>query len=60
MDTIHKALYAIDHFQMTREQQLWGQVYRCAFYRWKNSNFASEGDYVTMVTALKLGDKFWE
>lgn len=60
MDTIHKALYAVDHFQMTRKQQMWGDVYRCAFYRWKNSNYTSEGDYATMVAALGLGDRFWE
>jgi len=60
MDTIHKALYATDHFQMTAKQQLWGDIYRCAFYRWRDSDYTSEGDWATMVAALGLGDRFWE
>ena len=60
MDTLHRALYACDHFQMTRKQRLWGNVYRCAFLRWCDSGYRSEGDYATMIAALGLGDRFWE
>lgn len=45
---------------MTEKQRLWGDVYRCAYLRWKNSNYESEGDWTTMVAALGLGDRFWE
>jgi len=47
-------------FFMTEKQRLWGDVYRCAYLRWKNSNYESEGDWTTMVAALGLGDRFWE
>lgn len=59
MDLIHKAIYAVDHYQMTKRQQMWADIYRCAFYRWKDSLYSSEGDYATMVAALGLGDRFW-
>jgi len=60
MDTIHRALYAADRRPMTPKQRLWGNVYKCAFYRWKASDYGSEGDWATMAAALGLGDRFWE
>lgn len=60
MDTINKARIAAEKYQMTKKQQLWGFVYKCAYDRWDASGFTSEGDYATMVMALGLGDRFWE
>ena len=51
---------SIKKFYMTEKQRLWADVYRCAYLRWKESGEESDGDWVTMVAALGLGDRFWE
>ena len=45
---------------MTEKQRLWADVYRCAFIRWQDSGYSSDGEWTTMVAALGLGDHFWE
>lgn len=62
MNNLGRAMYAATHrrFFMTEKQRLWGGVYRCAYLRWRDSDYQSKGDYETMVTALGLGDQFWE
>lgn len=47
-------------FFMTEKQRLWADVYRCAFMRWQDANYESEGEWATMVAALGLGERFWE
>lgn len=46
-------------FFMTEKQRLWADVYRCAYMRWQDTNYTSEGEWATMVAALGLGDEFW-
>lgn len=62
MNNLGRAQFAAVNrkFFMTEKQRLWAGVYRCAYTRWRDSHYSSNGEWATMVAALDLGDQFWE
>lgn len=62
LTNLDRAQYAATHryFFLTEKQRVWSNVYKCAYLRWRDSRFASRGDYDTMVMAFGLGDNFWD
>jgi len=48
------------YFFNTEKQRIWAGVYKCAYFRWRDSGYTSVGEFDTMAAALGLGDSFWD
>ena len=62
LNELDRAQYMATHryFFNTEKQRIWAGVYKCAYFRWRDSGYTSVGEFDTMVAALGLGDSFWD